>query len=77
MGKYDNLHTKTIFDICKDEKILKQICGGYSKEYIINDLGYGAINPNMISEYACLVNDKELQKAIKEQSNVLSLFGEE
>lgn len=77
MAKYDNLHTKTIFDICKDEKILKQICGPYSKDFIIQELGQSAINPNLISEYACLVNDKELLKAIKEQSDVLFSYGQE
>lgn len=77
MGKYDNLHTKTIFDICKDERLLKQICGGYSKETIIADLGHGALNPNMISEYACLVNDKELLEAFDKQSDILSTYGQE
>lgn len=77
MAKYDNLHTKTIFDICKDEKILEQLCDGYPKEYIINELGQSAINPNLISKYACLVNDEELLKAIDEQADILFSFGQE
>lgn len=77
MGKYDNLHTKTIFDICKDEKILEQLCDGYPKDFIIRELGQSAINPNLISKYATLVDDKELQKAIDEQADVLFSYGQE
>ncbi len=76
-AQYANLAKKTIFDICKDEELLNFFCEGYSKESIISGLGHDAFNPHVIEEFAFIVNDEALIKAIKEQTDTLCVFGRE
>lgn len=63
---YTNLRSKTIFDFCNDEQMLRDLV--VSKEDFQRNLKeYPLINAYVLLEYAEMTNNKELEKAVEEQ----------
>lgn len=65
--KYNNLKGKTIFDFCKDEKMISDIII-VSKEDYLNELkSYPLLNAHTLIEYAEKTNNKDLLNAVTQQ----------
>lgn len=63
---YTNLHQKTIFDFCNDEKMIYDLI--VSKEDFFRDLKeYPLYNAHVLMEYAELTNNKDLSRAVEKQ----------
>lgn len=63
---YTNLHQKTIFDFCNDEKMIYDLI--VSKEDFFRDLKeYPLYNAHVLMEYAELTNNKDLLRAVEKQ----------
>ncbi len=63
---YSNLKEKTIFDFCKDEKMLKDLV--VSREDFFRDLKeYPLLNAHVLIEYAEITNNKKLLRAVLKQ----------
>ena len=63
---YTDLRSKTIFDFCNDEQMLRDLV--VSKEDFQRNLKeYPLINAYVLLEYAEMTNNKELEKAVEEQ----------
>lgn len=62
-----DLKKKTIFDLCKDEKLISDIII-VSKEAYLRELeSYPLLNARTLIEYAERINDKALLNAVKQQ----------
>ena len=75
--KYDNLKSKTIFDLCEDQKFIDDLI--VSKEDFFRDLeDYPLLNAHVLIEYAELTNNEKLLDAVKDQyRNELALENNE
>ena len=63
---YSNLKEKTIFDFCKDEKMIKDLV--VSREDFFRDLKeYPLLNAHILIEYAEITNNKKLLRAVLKQ----------
>lgn len=69
-----NLKGKTIFDFCKDKKIIEEIIGGKYTEDYYKSFPQTVIADNLI-EYAFRVKDKQLfDNALKLKSDAEKAF---
>ena len=59
-----NLNNKTIFDFCKDKKMLHEIIGGEYSESYYKGFPQTAIASHLM-EYAGRINDKDLFEAAR------------
>lgn len=65
--EYSNLKEKTIFDFCKDEKMISDIII-VSKDVYLNELkSYPLLNAHTLIEYAEKTNNKDLLDAVTQQ----------
>lgn len=65
-SKYNKLHSKTIFDFCKDERIIKDLV--VSKDDFFRNLKeYPLINAHVLIDYAEMTKNKELLEAVEKQ----------
>ena len=63
---YSNLKEKTIFDFCKDEKMIKDLV--VSREDFFRDLKeYPLLNTHVLIEYAEITKNKKLLQAVLKQ----------
>ena len=63
---YSDLKEKTIFDFCKDEKMIKDLV--VSREDFFRDLKeYPLYNAHVLIEYAEITNNKKLLQAVLKQ----------
>lgn len=63
---YSNLKEKTIFDFCKDEKMIKDLV--VSREDFFRDLKeYPLYNAHVLIEYAEITKNKKLLRAVLKQ----------
>ena len=63
---YSNLKEKTIFDFCKDEKMIKDLV--VSREDFFRDLKeYPLLNAHVLIEYAEITKNKKLLQAVLKQ----------
>ncbi len=63
---YSNLKEKTIFDFCKDEKMIKDLV--VSREDFFRNLkNYPLYNAHILIEYAEITNNKKLLQAVLKQ----------
>ena len=63
---YSNLKEKTIFDFCKDEKMLKDLV--VSREDFFRDMKeYPLLNAHVLIEYAEITKNKKLLRAVLKQ----------
>ena len=63
---YRNLKEKTIFDFCKDEKMIKDLV--VSREDFFRNLkNYPLYNAHILIEYAEITNNKKLLQAVLKQ----------
>ena len=63
---YSNLKEKTIFDFCKDEKMIKDLV--VSREDFFRNLKeYPLYNAHILIEYAEITNNKKLLRAVLKQ----------
>lgn len=63
---YKDLKNKTIFDFCKDEKMIADLV--VSKEDFFRDLKeYPLLNAHVLIEYAELTHNNDLLQAVKKQ----------
>lgn len=63
---YKDLKNKTIFDFCKDEKMIADLV--VSKEDFFRDLKeYPLLNAHVLIEYAELTRNNDLLQAVKKQ----------
>ena len=63
---YSNLKEKTIFDFCKDEKMIKDLV--VSREDFFRNLkNYPLYNAHILIEYAEITNNKKLLRAVLKQ----------
>ena len=63
---YSNLKEKTIFDFCKDEKMIKDLV--VSREDFFRDLKeYPLLNAHVLIEYAEITKNKKLLRAVLTQ----------
>ena len=63
---YRNLKEKTIFDFCKDEKMIKDLV--VSREDFFRDLKeYPLLNAHVLIEYAEITKNKKLLQAVLKQ----------
>lgn len=64
---YSNLKSKTIYDLCDDEEMLKEAVI-VSKDVFFQHLKeYPLLNAHVLIEYAEMTNNKELMEAVEEQ----------
>ena len=64
--KYNNLKGKTIFDFCKDEKMISDLV--LSRKDFFRDLKeYPLLNAHVLIEFAEITNNKDLLNAVKTQ----------
>ena len=64
---YSNLKSKTIFDFCKDEKLVSDIIIIPKEAYLRELKSYPLLNAHTLIEYAEMINDKALLNAIGQQ----------
>ena len=63
---YSNLKEKTIFEFCKDEKMIKDLV--VSREDFFRDLKeYPLLNAHVLIEYAEITKNKKLLQAVLKQ----------
>ena len=63
---YSKLKEKTIFDFCKDEKMIKDLV--VSREDFFRDLKeYPLLNAHVLIEYAEITKNKKLLQAVLKQ----------
>ncbi len=63
---YSDLKEKTIFDFCKDEKMIKDLV--VSREDFFRDLKeYPLLNAHVLIEYAEITKNKKLLQAVLKQ----------
>ena len=63
---YSNLKEKTIFDFCKNEKMIKDLV--VSREDFFRNLKeYPLYNAHILIEYAEITNNKKLLRAVLKQ----------
>ncbi len=63
---YSNLKEKTIFDFCKNEKMIKDLV--VSREDFFRDLKeYPLLNAHVLIEYAEITKNKKLLQAVLKQ----------
>ena len=63
---YSNLKEKTIFEFCKDEKMIKDLV--VSREDFFRDLKeYPLLNAHVLIEYAEITKNKKLLRAVLKQ----------
>lgn len=63
---YSDLRNKTIFDFCKDEKMIADLV--VSKEDYFRDVKeYPLLNAHVLIEYAELTKNNDLLQAVKQQ----------
>lgn len=64
---YSNLKEKTIFDFCKDEKMISDIIIMPKKDYL-NELKYNLLlNAHTLIEYAEITKNNKLLRAVLKQ----------
>ena len=64
---YSNLKEKTIFDFCKDEKMISDIIIMPKEDYL-NELKYNSLlNAHTLIEYAEITKNKKLLRAVLKQ----------
>ena len=64
---YSNLKEKTIFDFCKDEKMLKDLIIISKEEYLEQVKEYPLYDAHTLIEYAEITNNKKLLRAVLKQ----------
>lgn len=65
-GRYSDLHRKTIFDFCKDKKLISDLV--VSRKDFFRDLKeYPLLNAHVLIEFAEITNNKDLLNAVKTQ----------
>lgn len=64
---YSNLKEKTIFDFCKDEKMLKDLIIISKEEYLEQVKEYPLYDAHTLIEYAEITNNKKLLQAVLKQ----------
>lgn len=63
---YSNLKEKTIFDFCKNEKMISDII--IPKDTYLRELkSYSLLNAHTLIEYAEITNNKKLLRAVLKQ----------
>lgn len=66
-GRYSDLCHKTIFDFCKDARMIYNIII-ISKDAYLNELkSYPLLNAHTLIEYAEKINNKDLLDAVTQQ----------
>ena len=64
---YSNLKEKTIFDFCKDEKMLKDLIIISKEEYLEQVKEYPLYDAHTLIEYAEITKNKKLLQAVLKQ----------
>lgn len=64
---YSNLKEKTIFDFCKDEKMLKDLIIISKEEYLEQVKEYPLYDAHTLIEYAEITKNKKLLRAVLKQ----------
>lgn len=64
---YSNLKEKTIFDFCKDEKMIKDLIIISKEEYLEQVKKYPLYDAHTLIEYAEITNNKKLLRAVLKQ----------
>ena len=64
---YSNLKEKTIFDFCKDEKMLKDLIIISKEEYLEQVKEYPLYDAHTLIEYAEITKNKKLLRAVLTQ----------
>ena len=64
---YSNLKEKTIFDFCKDEKMISDIIIIPKDVYLRELKSYLLLNAHTLIEYAEITNNKKLLRAVLKQ----------
>lgn len=64
---YSNLKEKTIFDFCKDEKMISDIIIIPKDVYLCELKSYPLLNAHTLIEYAEITNNKKLLRAVLKQ----------
>ena len=64
---YSNLKEKTIFDFCKDEKMIKDLIIISKEEYLEQVQEYPLYDAHTLIEYAEITNNKKLLRAVLKQ----------
>jgi len=64
---YSNLKSKTIFDFCKDKKLISDIIIIPKEAYLRELESYPLLNAHTLIEYAEIINDKALLNAVRQQ----------
>lgn len=64
---YSNLKSKTIFDFCKDKKLISDIIIIPKEAYLRELESYPLQNAHTLIEYAEIINDKALLNAVRQQ----------
>ncbi len=65
----ENIKEKTIFDFCKDEKILRELVSMSKQDYLDNLKKNPINNAFDLLELADMTGNKELEKAVQSQYN--------
>lgn len=64
---YSNLKEKTIFDFCKDEKMVKDLIIISKEEYLEQEKKYPLYDAHTLIEYAEITKNKKLLQAVLKQ----------
>ena len=64
---YSNLKEKTIFDFCKDEKMIKDLIIISKEEYLEQVKEYPLYDAHTLIEYAEITKNKKLLRAVLKQ----------